>query len=74
MQFGVVYLARAKGNRTRLLAVKTMKPGKVRLAASASVAFTCLDIMRNCGKSARCKSRSQTASRPPPSGSSCCGS
>jgi hypothetical protein len=25
----VVYLARAKGNRTRLLAVKTMKPGKV---------------------------------------------
>lgn len=29
MQFGVVYLARAKGNRTRLLAVKTMKPGKV---------------------------------------------
>ena len=29
--YGVVYLARSRGARSRLLAVKTFKPGKVRL-------------------------------------------
>lgn len=39
MQFGVVYLARSRANRSRLLAVKTIKPGKVGNAA-------CVDHIR----------------------------
>ncbi len=31
--YGVVYLARSRGARSRLLAVKTFKPGKVQPAA-----------------------------------------
>ena len=31
--YGVVYLARSRGARSRLLAVKTFKPGKVRPSA-----------------------------------------
>ena len=35
--YGVVYLARSRGARSRLLAVKTFKPGKVRLYACTPI-------------------------------------
>ena len=46
--YGVVYLARSRGARSRLLAVKTFKPGKVRLMYNIDVRHETQSFLQAC--------------------------